>query len=111
MPKVAILTGSKSDVPTLDVCVETLGKLGIEHELHVMSAHRAPAKVQAFAAGAADAGFGRTIESPGGHQSLKTWSAWSAMRTPTSSPSPRTIWEPSWFCKRTMKRASSCRRR
>ena len=35
LPKVAILTGSKSDVPTLDVCVETLGKLGIEHELAI----------------------------------------------------------------------------
>ena len=48
MPKVAILAGSRSDVPTLDACVETLVELGIEHELHVMSAHRAPAKVQAL---------------------------------------------------------------
>ena len=65
MPKVAILAGSKSDVPTLDACVETLGKLGIEHELHVMSAHRAPAKVQAFAAGAADNGFEVIIAAAG----------------------------------------------
>ncbi|HEY5638966.1 MAG TPA: 5-(carboxyamino)imidazole ribonucleotide mutase [Dehalococcoidia bacterium] len=65
MPKVAILTGSKSDVPTLDVCVETLEKLGIEHELHVMSAHRAPAKVQAFAASAADNGFEVIIAAAG----------------------------------------------
>lgn len=65
LPKVAILTGSKSDVPTLDVCVETLGKLGIEHELHVMSAHRAPAKVQAFATGAAEAGFEVIIAAAG----------------------------------------------
>ena len=65
MPKVAILAGSKSDVQTLDVCVETLGKLGIEHELHVMSAHRAPAKVQVFAAGAAEAGFEVIIAAAG----------------------------------------------
>ncbi len=65
MPKVAILAGSKSDVPTLDACVETLGQLGIEHELHVMSAHRAPAKVQTFAAGAADAGFEVIIAAAG----------------------------------------------
>ena len=65
MPKVAILAGSRSDVPTLDVCVETLGKLGIEHELHVMSAHRAPAKVQAFAASAADNGFEVIIAAAG----------------------------------------------
>ncbi len=65
MPKVAILAGSKSDLPTLDACVETLGKLGIEHELHVMSAHRAPAKVQAFAASAADNGFEVIIAAAG----------------------------------------------
>ncbi len=65
MPKVAILAGSRSDVPTLDACVETLGKLGIEHELHVMSAHRAPAKVQAFAASAADSGFEVIIAAAG----------------------------------------------
>ena len=65
MPKVAILAGSKSDLPTLDACVETLGKLGIEHELHVMSAHRTPAKVQAFAASAADNGFEVIIAAAG----------------------------------------------
>ncbi len=65
MPKVAIHAGSKSDVPTLDACVETLGKLGIEHELHVMSAHRAPAKVQAFAASAVDNGFEVIIAAAG----------------------------------------------
>jgi 5-(carboxyamino)imidazole ribonucleotide mutase len=65
MPKVAVLVGSKSDVPTLDACVETLEKLGIEHELHVMSAHRAPARVHAFAASAADAGFEVIIAAAG----------------------------------------------
>ena len=65
MPKVAILAGSRSDVPTLDACVETLVELGIEHELHVMSAHRAPAKVQAFAASAADNGFEVIIAAAG----------------------------------------------
>jgi len=57
MPRVAILTGSKSDLPVLDPCVETLKALGIDSEVHVMSAHRAPAKVQQFAASAADNGF------------------------------------------------------
>jgi len=65
LPKVAILAGSKSDLPTLDACVETLGRLGIEHELHVMSAHRAPAKVQAFASSAADNGFEVIIAAAG----------------------------------------------
>jgi len=57
MPRVAILTGSKSDLPILDPCVDTLKALGIEAEVHVMSAHRSPEKVQQFAASAADNGF------------------------------------------------------
>ena len=57
MPRVAILTGSKSDLPTLEACVDTLKTLGIESEVHVMSAHRSPAKVQQFAASASDNGF------------------------------------------------------
>jgi len=64
-PRVAIVTGSKSDVPALDPCVQTLSELGIEHELHVMSAHRAPQKVQQFAAGAADSGFEVIIAAAG----------------------------------------------
>jgi len=65
MPKVAIVTGSKSDVPALDPCLEMLTKLGITHELHVISAHRAPARVQQFAAGAAENGFEVVIAAAG----------------------------------------------
>lgn len=57
MPRVAILTGSKSDVPILEPCVQILEQLGIDHELHVMSAHRSPDKVRTFAAGAEANGF------------------------------------------------------
>jgi 5-(carboxyamino)imidazole ribonucleotide mutase len=42
-----------------------LEKLGIEHEAHVMSAHRSPAKVQQFASGASDAGFEVIIAAAG----------------------------------------------
>src|SRR3990172_8029390 len=69
-PRVAILTGSKSDVPLLDPCVQTLTELGIEHEMHVMSAHRAPQKVQQFASGAADSGFEVIIAAAGGTRRL-----------------------------------------
>lgn len=65
MPRVAILTGSKSDLPTLEPCTQTLDQLGIENEVHVMSAHRSPAKVQQFASGAADAGFEVIIAAAG----------------------------------------------
>jgi 5-(carboxyamino)imidazole ribonucleotide mutase len=64
-PRVALLTGSKSDLAALDPCVETLTSLGIGHELHVMSAHRSPAKVQQFAASAAENGFEAIIAAAG----------------------------------------------
>jgi len=57
MPLVAILTGSKSDLPILEPCVQILQQLGIDHELLVMSAHRSPEKVRAFAAEAEANGF------------------------------------------------------
>jgi 5-(carboxyamino)imidazole ribonucleotide mutase len=65
MPKVAVLTGSKSDLPVLESCVQTLTDLGIDHELHVMSAHRSPARVQQFASAAADSGFEVIIAAAG----------------------------------------------
>ncbi len=65
MPLVAILTGSNSDLPILEPCLQTLTDLGIEHELHVMSAHRSPAKVQQFASSAADNGFEVIIAAAG----------------------------------------------
>ena len=65
MPRVAVITGSRSDVPTLEPCLQTLSELGIEHELQVMSAHRTPEKVQQFAAGAAGEGFEVIIAAAG----------------------------------------------
>jgi 5-(carboxyamino)imidazole ribonucleotide mutase len=65
MPRVAVFAGSKSDLPVLEPCVRTLTELAIDHELHVMSAHRSPQKVQQFAASAADNGFEVIIAAAG----------------------------------------------
>ena len=65
MPRVAVLTGSQSDVPILEPCLQTLTDLGIEHDLHVISAHRTPAKVQQFAEAAANEGFEVIIAAAG----------------------------------------------
>ena len=65
MPRVAVLTGSQSDIPVLEPCLQTLSDLGIEHELQVMSAHRTPDKVQRFAVAAADQGFEVIIAAAG----------------------------------------------
>ncbi len=65
MPRVAVLTGSQSDVPVMEPCLQALTDLGIEHEMHVMSAHRTPDRVQRFAASAADQGFEVIIAAAG----------------------------------------------
>jgi 5-(carboxyamino)imidazole ribonucleotide mutase len=40
--RVAIVMGSSSDEPTMNVAVETLRSLGVESETRVLSAHRTP---------------------------------------------------------------------
>lgn len=90
MPRVAVLTGSQSDVPVLEPCLQTLSELGIEHELHVMSAHRAPAKVQQFAASAAEQGFEVIIAAAGMAAHLPgvvaAWTALPVIGVPIGKP-------------------------
>ena len=61
MKKVAVLMGSANDAPKMAPAVETLEKFGVEVTEHVMSAHRTPAVVSAFAKGARHAGYGAII--------------------------------------------------
>ena len=56
--KVAILMGSDKDMPKMQPCADVLADFGIEHEVHVMSAHRNPERVAAFVGSARDNGFG-----------------------------------------------------
>jgi 5-(carboxyamino)imidazole ribonucleotide mutase len=65
MKKVAILMGSPNDRDKLVPAMEMLEKFGVEHEAHVLSAHRTPDKVAAFVKGARDAGFGVLIAAAG----------------------------------------------
>lgn len=89
-PRVAVLTGSQSDVPVLEPCLQTLAELGIEHELHVMSAHRAPAKVQEFASTAAERGFEVIIAAAGMAAHLPgvvaAWTALPVIGVPVGKP-------------------------
>ena len=64
--KVAVLMGSKSDLPKLQSCLDCLAKLEISHELRIMSAHRTPEIVAEFAGTAAAKGFGVIIAAAGG---------------------------------------------
>ena len=66
MARVAIVMGSKSDMPYMEETVKVLDDLGLDHELHVMSAHRTPDLVQQFAGGAAERGVKVVIAAAGG---------------------------------------------
>ena len=56
-PLVGILMGSESDKPRMEGASKVLSELEIAHEVHVMSAHRTPEAVAAYAGGAADRGM------------------------------------------------------
>ena len=59
--KVAILMGSPNDRSKMEPAAETLAAFGVTAEVHVMSAHRTPAKVAEFVSGARSAGFAAII--------------------------------------------------
>jgi 5-(carboxyamino)imidazole ribonucleotide mutase len=61
MKKVAVLMGSASDQPKLAPALETLQSFGVDASEHVMSAHRTPERVSAFAGNARDEGYGVLI--------------------------------------------------
>ena len=65
-PLVAIIMGSQSDWPTMRNAAETLDQLGIGYEARIVSAHRTPDRLVAFAKGARDAGFRIIIAGAGG---------------------------------------------
>jgi 5-(carboxyamino)imidazole ribonucleotide mutase len=63
--KVAILMGSKSDMGVMQASADVLAEFGIEADVKVMSAHRTPKAVAAFAEGAVDAGYDVIIAGAG----------------------------------------------
>lgn len=64
--KVAIVMGSQSDWPTMRRAAEMLDTLEVAHEARVVSAHRTPERMVAFAKKAADDGFSVIIAGAGG---------------------------------------------
>ena len=64
-PLVGIIMGSKSDMPTMEGCIQQLEELDVPYELIVASAHRAPNKVHEWASSAADRGLKVIIAAAG----------------------------------------------
>jgi len=63
---VAIIMGSQSDWATMRFAAETLAALGIAHDARIVSAHRTPDRLVAFAKGAKAEGFKVIIAGAGG---------------------------------------------
>lgn len=64
--RVAVVIGSQSDWETLRVATDTLEELEIGHEAFIISAHRTPDRLFAFAKGAREDGFQVIIAGAGG---------------------------------------------
>ncbi len=66
MAQVGIIMGSTSDWETMRHAAETLAALAIPHEVRVVSAHRTPRRMLAYAEGAAARGLRVIIAGAGG---------------------------------------------
>jgi 5-(carboxyamino)imidazole ribonucleotide mutase len=63
---IGIIMGSQSDWETLRHAAETLDRLGIAHETRIVSAHRTPDRLYAYATGAEARGLKAIIAGAGG---------------------------------------------
>ena len=65
-PKVGVIMGSQSDWATLHHTADTLAALDIAHETRIVSAHRTPDRLAAYAKQAAGRGIAVIIAGAGG---------------------------------------------
>lgn len=65
-PVIAIIMGSKSDWPTLEIASQTLDEFGVPHETKIVSAHRTPDLLFEFAKSAEERGIEVIIAGAGG---------------------------------------------
>jgi 5-(carboxyamino)imidazole ribonucleotide mutase len=65
-PPIAIIMGSQSDWTTMRHAAETLDALGVAYDSRIVSAHRTPDRLVAFAKGAKAEGFQVIIAGAGG---------------------------------------------
>ena len=65
-PRVAVVMGSDSDLPTMQPAVQVLEQFGVAVEVRVLSAHRTPLEMVDFAQMARERGFKVIIAGAGG---------------------------------------------
>ena len=57
MARVGIVMGSDSDMPVMAKAADILDRLGIDYEMHIISAHREPEEFFAYAKSAEERGY------------------------------------------------------
>ncbi len=65
MKQVALLMGSETDRPLMEMALPYLEYFGLPYQVKVLSAHRSPEQVAQFAASAEEQGFGVLIAGAG----------------------------------------------
>ena len=65
-PLIGIVMGSQSDWETMRAAAEVLAELGVAHEVRIVSAHRTPDRMFAYAEAAAGRGLKAIIAGAGG---------------------------------------------
>jgi len=65
-PRVGIIMGSQSDWPTMKRAADVLTELAVAHEVRIVSAHRTPDRMYAYAKEAAGRGLKIIIAGAGG---------------------------------------------
>lgn len=65
-PLVGVIMGSRSDWEVMQHAADVLTQLGVPHEVEVVSAHRTPDKLFAYASAAADRGLEVIVAGAGG---------------------------------------------
>ena len=65
-PLVGIVMGSQSDWPTMKLAADALEELEVAHETRILSAHRTPDRMFAYAEAAADRGLRAIVAGAGG---------------------------------------------
>lgn len=64
--KIGVIMGSKSDLPTMNECVNILKEFGVEHEVKIVSAHRTPELMFTYAKEAKQRGIEVIVAGAGG---------------------------------------------
>lgn len=64
--RVGVVMGSDSDLPTMQAAIDVLAEFGIASEVRILSAHRTPEEMIAWARSAAERGIAVVIAGAGG---------------------------------------------